>query len=121
MLGHDFTDMPGRSLELGDNPRENVMLLRCRWCLRTPAKAREDGCPVHELEEVGSILLSVWNPDGMERFADRDCVTCGMPIMRHELHKGSDLYWCNTDGPQFSLGITGTTWDVPEGFGQAVQ
>lgn len=112
MLGHDFTDMPGKSTEIGDNPHETVMVMRCKWCMRTPANAREDGCPIHELEEVGIILLSMYNPDGVARFEGRACVTCERPIMGHFLRRGRPEYWCYENQLQFSDGITGCVWDV---------
>lgn len=112
MLGHDFTDMPGKSFEIGANPHETVMMLRCRWCMRTPAKAREDGCPVHELEEVGTISLAEYNPEGVDYFKGRFCLACDLSIMTHELRHGSNLYWCFSNQNQFSDGITGCVWDV---------
>lgn len=118
MLGHEYEDMPGRSKEVGDNPHETTMLMRCKWCMSTPAKARQDGCHVRERQEMGSIVLREWNPDGMVRFADRLCATCERPIMGHMLRKGSELYWCHANQNQFSDGIAETVWDVPEGFGK---
>jgi hypothetical protein len=118
MLAHDFVDMPGRSTEIGDNPHETVMLLRCRWCLKTPMKARADGCPMHELQENGSIVLSEYNPEGVERFGNRLCVTCERPIMSHSLRKGSDYYWCHANQNQWSDGMSETIWDVPANFGK---
>lgn len=94
MLNHEFKEMPGRSTEIGDNPHETVMLLRCKWCHKTPTKAREDGCPVRELEERGYIVLSQFNPAGVGYFNGRTCVTCDGPIMDHHLMKGSQDYWC---------------------------
>ena len=107
MLGHDFQDMPGRSMAEGDNPRENVMLLRCRFCARTPSRAREDGCPINELETNGSIVLSDFNPAGVEHFGVRACVTCGEPIMAHRLVRGSDAYWCPMNAGLRSEGVEG--------------
>lgn len=112
MLGHDFQDMPGRSTEIGDNPHETVMLLRCRWCNKTPTKAREDGCPIHELEQEGYILLSLFNPQGVPYFHGRVCVTCEYPIMGHYLRKGSPHYWCCLSKDQFSEGISDCVYDV---------
>lgn len=104
MLSHDFVDMPGKV------EGETAMMLRCRWCLKTPAKAREDGCAIHELEEVGKIVLSLYNPEGVEYFKDRTCVTCDQPIMGHSLHRGSDAYWC---GPEVeSEGINGCVYEL---------
>lgn len=68
-------------------------------------KAREDGCPIHELEELGTIPLYDFNPDGVSYFVGRKCVTCGAPIMSHNLRKGSSTYWCE-DGRE-SEGIEG--------------
>lgn len=113
LLPHDYVDMPGRSTEIGDNPHETIMLLRCRWCLQTPTKARADGCPTHELQENGSILLSVFNPDGVQRFGNRLCITCERPIMEHSLRKDSQLYWCHANQNQWSDGLDKTEWDVP--------
>lgn len=117
MLGHDFADMPGRSMELGDNPHETIMLMRCKWCMKTPTKAREDGCPVHELAENGIIRLDEYNPEGRERFAGRKCVTCGDEIMLHWLIDCADddlksRYWCDINGNGWSEGITDCTYDV---------
>lgn len=110
MLGHDFQEMPGRSTEIGDNPHETIMLLRCKWCNKTPKKAREDGCPIHELEEVGSIVLRKFNPAGVDYFMGRKCVTCGNEIMDHTLRRGSDEYWCGAD--QTSEGINDCVYEV---------
>lgn len=112
MLGHDFQDMPGKGTEVGDNFNETVMLLRCKWCMKTPMKAREDGCPIHELEETGYILLSVFNPEGVFHFHGRKCLTCGSPIMGHILRKGSPHYWCNEAVAQVCEGIDNCTFDV---------
>ena len=112
MLAHDFTNMPGKSTEIGDNPHETVMIMRCKWCMKTPAKARQDGCPIHELEEMGIILLSVFNPDGVIYFHGRKCVTCDGPIMGHYLRLGSAHYWCNATSGQFSEGINDCVFDV---------
>lgn len=122
MMAHDYQSMPGKDIA-GDNPRDTVMLMRCKWCNKTPIKAREDGCPVHELARVGWITLAHWNPDGMERFAGRKCVTCYGDIMAHWLRETDDpvmkaTYWCTREGQQVSLGIEDAQWDVPEGFGQ---
>lgn len=103
MLAHDFTDMPG---QLGDQ------VLRCKWCMKTPTKAREDGCAIHELEEKGSILLAQFNPGGVEYFKGRDCVTCHAPIMVHYLRKGSSDYWCFETLDQISEGINDCKHDV---------
>lgn len=107
MLGHDFAEMPTRGK---DGLTET--LLRCRWCFKTPISAREDGCPIRELETVGRILLLDYNPDGRKRFAGRMCITCNQPIMMHELRKGSSLYWCHYNQNQSSEGIAGCVWDV---------
>ena len=110
MLAHDYVDMPGRSTEIGDNPSETAMLLRCRFCLKTPRNAREDGCPARELEENGSICLALWNPDGVEYFKGRKCVTCHTDIMGHFLFRGSDQYWCGAR--MVSEGIEGCVMDL---------
>jgi len=114
MLGHDFTDMPCKNV--GEYPLEIALQLRCRWCMKTPMKAREDGCPIHELEEHGSILLSAFNPGGVMHFHGRKCVTCDGPIMGHWLRKGSQHYWCYEMGHhldlQFSEGINDCVYDV---------
>lgn len=104
MLDHDYQDMPGQAVG------EQVMVLRCHWCMKTPTKAREDGCPIHELQETGSIFLHQFNPDGVEYFKGRKCVTCGEEIMDHMLYKGSDAYWCSAEVE--SGGIEGCTVDV---------
>ena len=107
MQAHDYTDMPG---QLGD------AVLRCKWCMKTPTKAREDGCPIHELEETGYILLSIFNPEAVSHFHGRKCVTCDGPIMGHYLRRGSDHYWCHNMGHpfdlQFSEGIDNCVYDV---------
>ena len=113
MLGHEYKDMPGRSTEIGANPRETVMMLRCTWCLKAPTKAREDGCPVHELDTVGSIVLSEYNPDGIERFGNRLCVTCERPIMGHFIRRNLPHYWCYENQNMISDGMNETTWDIP--------
>ena len=107
MLGHDFTDMPTRSK---DGEPENV--LRCRWCMKTPMKAREDGCPIRELRTAGRIRLSEFNPEGVAYFKGRKCVTCEGPIMDHFLHDGSPEYWCPGYEGQFSEGINDCKHDV---------
>lgn len=112
MLAHDFVDMPSKSVNVGDNPHETVMLLRCKSCLKSPAKAREDGCPVRELQEVGRIILSEYNPDGVEYFKGRKCVTCDGPIMSHWLRHGNQEYWCFENQNQFSYGINDCIYDV---------
>lgn len=112
MLGHNFVEMPGKSIVTGDNPHETVMLMRCEWCLKTPMKARTDGCPTHELEAIGTILLSDYNPEGVEHFKGRLCVTCEQPIMGHALRKGLQQYWCFPNQNVFSDGITDCVWDV---------
>lgn len=114
MLSHEFQDMPGRSTEIGDNPHETVMLLRCKWCNKTPSKAREDGCPIHELETGGRILLSVFNPGGVAYFHNRVCVTCEGPIMGHYLRKGSPHYWCHESDGRISEGINDCKHDVSD-------
>jgi hypothetical protein len=115
---HEFVDMPGRSLEMGDNPNENVMMLRCKWCMKTPISVHDNECPMRELEQNGYIVLHKFNPTGAKRFLDRTCITCNKPIMDHYMKKGSINYWCNLHEPLYSLGLSETVWDVPEGFGQ---
>lgn len=110
MLGHSFTEMP--SSLVGTNSFEPLGILRCTWCLKTPSKAREDGCPAHELEAIGQIVLSEWNPSGVEYFAGRTCVTCERPIMEHWLRKGLREYWCYANQNQFSYGINGCVHEV---------
>ena len=110
MLEHDFQEMPGKSMAVGDNPHETVMILKCKFCLKTPSKARQDGCPMHELEEKGWIALSDFNPGGVEYFKGRKCVTCGDEIMTHWLKRGSDVYWC--DGVMECGGITDCTFET---------
>lgn len=100
----DFVNMPSKGGE--------DMLLRCRFCLKTPAKARPDGCPARQLEEDGQILLGDWNPRGTEYFKDRFCVTCERPIMSHWLRKGSDAYWCDHACSQESAGVNDCVTDV---------
>ena len=118
MMAHEYEDMPGRSLEIGANPHENTMLLRCKWCMKTPAKAREDGCAKRELDIVGKIRLSLFNPEGMGRFSGRICVTCNGDIMDHWLRNdGTSNYFCTEDGSQTSDGIKDPIWDIPKGFG----
>lgn len=112
MLTHDYQNMPGRSTEVGDNFNEETMILRCKWCMKTPTKAREDGCPIHELEEVGKIVLSLFNPGGVAYFHGRVCVTCDGPIMGHFLRRGSPDYWCTENGTQFSEGINNCVHEV---------
>lgn len=119
MLGHEFQETPGHSTEVGDNFRETAMFLRCKWCTRTPAKAREDGCAIHELETNGVIRLDEFNPDGVAYFKGRNCVTCGQSIMGHWLinHADADLrgrYWCDMNGNGWSDGITDCVWDVKD-------
>lgn len=107
MLAHDFIDMPTKA-EDGTG-----MMLRCRFCMKTPSKAREDGCAVHELEEIGQILLSEWNPEGVEYFKGRTCVTCERPIMEHSLRRGQgDRYWCYANQNQFSYGVNGCIYEL---------
>jgi len=106
MLAHEFEGMPAKGVGLVD------MVLRCRWCFRTPATAREDGCSTRELAEKGTILLSDYNPEGARRFEGRNCVTCERPIMGHELRQGYTFYWCFPNQNQFSDGIEGCVWDV---------
>lgn len=112
MLTHDYQNMPGRSTEVGDNFNEETTILRCKWCMKTPMKAREDGCPIRELQETGTIPLRIYNPDGVEYFKDRTCVTCGKEIMGHLLKRNSDAYWCDAWLEQASEGITGCKFDV---------
>lgn len=74
------------------------------------------------LLESGPMMLRDFNPKGVLRFQGRKCVTCGSEIMDHWLRHDMDaslkgLYWCTRDGNQWSEGIDGTVWDVPEGFG----
>ncbi len=117
LAAHDYQEMPGRNVQ-GENPHENVMILRCKWCMNTPTKARQDGCHVRELAETGSMMLRVYNPDGIGRFAGRPCVTCNEPIMSHWLRSGSNSYWCKREGGTASEGIADGTWDVPEEMGK---
>lgn len=112
MLQHDYKEMPGRSTAVGNNPHETVMILKCSWCLKTPSKARQDGCPIHELEEKGVIVLSEFNPGGVAYFHGRICLTCNGPIMGHFLRKGSPYYWCDEKSAQFSEGIDNCVYDV---------
>jgi hypothetical protein len=110
MLSHDFVDMPGAK-PLGRSAED--MVLRCRFCMHRPADARQDGCPARELEEVGQILLGDWNPDGVEYFKGRTCVTCEMPIMGHWLRRGQgDTYWCHENQNQFSYGVNGCVHEL---------
>lgn len=121
MLAHDFVEMPGRLMDIDDNPFKTVMLLRCSWCKATPAKAREDGCAARELATLGKIVLHVFNPDGAARFQGRECITCHNPIMDHWLRNdGTQDYFCMEDGTQTSDGITDCVWDVPEGLGNGI-
>lgn len=103
MLGHNFENMPGRLEET---------ILRCTWCKKPPTKAREDGCPIHELEENGKILLSVFNPEGIPHFHGRFCLTCNGPIMGHYLRRNSPHYWCSEDKLKYSEGINDCVWEV---------
>lgn len=103
MLGHDFIDMPGQLEDL---------VLRCKWCMKTPTKAREDGCAVREIKTAGRIRLYEWNPAGVEYFKDRVCVTCENPIMWHFLHDESPEYWCPGWVDTFSEGINDCKHDV---------
>lgn len=113
MLGHDFKDMPGKDVKtVGANPHETVNMLRCQFCMKTPAQARQDGCPIHELEETGKIRLNEFNPDGVAHFGKRACVSCDVPIMEHMLYRGSDRYWCPGYEAQFSDGIADCVFDV---------
>lgn len=112
MLSHDFLEMPSRSTEIGFNPHETVLLLRCRWCMKTPKKAREDGCAIRVLAETGLIRLDEWNPDGVAYFKERTCVTCLQPIMEHWLRCNSADYWCTMAGDQRSEGINDCVYDV---------
>lgn len=73
------------------------------------------------LLESGPMQLKDFNPKGVLRFAGRKCMnlSCGLEIMDHWLRPGGDgEYWCQREGGQYSLGITGGTVDIPEGFGQ---
>lgn len=106
--------MPCRSTEIGDNPRETTMLLRCKWCMKTPKKAREDGCPLHVLVETGKIRLDEWNPEGVAYFNGRTCVTCVQPIMEHWLRFNSADYWCTPEGEGRSEGINDCIYDVSD-------
>lgn len=117
MKPHEFVDMPGCSTELGDKPLETTMLLRCKWCLKTPTKAREDACPIHELEAIGYIRLDAFNPSAIERFMGRKCVTCNEEIMTHWLINSPNpelkgYYWCDKEGKQPSEGITDCVYDL---------
>lgn len=112
MLAHDFQNMPSKAI--GFNPYETEMTLRCRWCMKTPSKARDNGCPVHELEENGLISLADYNPEGVEYFKDRICVTCERPIMDHQLRRGSTEYWCYANQNQFSYGINDCIIDTKD-------
>lgn len=112
MLAHDFKDMPCKASS--EYPTATVMLLRCTWCMKTPAKAREDGCPIHELEEAGTIVLSEYNPEGVEYFKGRTCVTCELPIMGHWLRRGSTQYFCYANQNQISDGVNGCVYDVSD-------
>lgn len=114
MLGHRFEDRPGK---LEDGMVVATMMLRCVYCAKTPSKAREDGCAAHELEDIGHILLSEFNPEGIVRFADRVCVSCHLPIMGHWLRRGLREYFCNRLGEHTSDGITDCMWDVPDNLG----
>lgn len=122
MLRHDFIEMPSKSAEIGHSIHETAMLC-CKWCMKTPSKAREDGCcPIRELEVVGTILLSDYNPEGVKHFDGRLCVTCDRPIMGHTLRKGYADYWCYPNQNQFSDGVEGCVFEVkgvqvPEEFG----
>jgi hypothetical protein len=98
---------------VGDTPLLTTMAMRCRWCLKSPEKARAEGCPAHEFEEIGQIVLSDWNPDGVEYFNGRICVTCERPIMGHWLRRDQgDTYWCYENQNQFSYGVSGCVHDV---------
>ena len=105
MLAHDYTDMPGQLEDL---------ILRCKWCMKTPTKAREDGCPVRMIKTEGRIRLFEWNPEGVAYFKDRKCVTCENPIMWHFLYDGSDNYWCPGWGNQISEGIDDCVYDIKD-------
>ncbi len=114
LLSHEFEDMPGQLVEFEAKPDERITLLRCKWCMKTPSKAREDGCAGRELAEKGSILLSEFNPAGVTYFTGRSCLTCERPIMGHWLRKGSSQYWCYDNQNQFSEGVTDCQYDVKD-------
>lgn len=106
MLSHEFSNTPGhRKFDIGDSPMEQVDLLTCKWCNRTPSRVTSDECPMHELQEVGQVLLSDFNPDGRIRFMGRRCETCERPIMGHWLRNGSKEYWCYANQNQWSYGL----------------
>lgn len=105
---HDYVDTPVA--------HEAEMTLRCKWCNRTPSKARQDGCAMHELNNAGELVLSEYNPDGKIRFAGRLCLECNGPIMGHYLRKGSDSYWCSLmgQGDETSSGLVAVPVDQNE-------
>lgn len=109
MLAHDFKDMPTGQVQ---SPAGTDMMLRCRYCMKTPSKARQDGCAMRELEENGIIRLSVFNPEGVSYFHGRVCVTCEGPIMGHYLRRNSPHYWCHATEARFSEGINNCVFDV---------
>ena len=115
---HEYENVPGKSLEIGANPHETVLQQRCRWCTKKQAAIKTSECMPRKLQEVGRLVLSEYNPEGMERFAGRKCVTCGDEIMGHWLRAGSQDYYCGEGSPQTSDGVTKCVWDVPEGFGK---
>lgn len=111
ILAHEFVDMPGHATD-SVSPNDTIMLMRCKWCMKTPTKAREDGCPTRELAEVGCIRLSQWNPAGVDYFKGRTCVTCHDPIMEHWLRIASEEYWCYFNEMQKSEGINDCVFEV---------
>ena len=114
MLAHEFKESQDHSTNVGDNPREVKLLLRCMFCNRTPSKAPVDGCAIREVEERGSVLLSDFNPDGKIRFAGRRCATCEQPIMGHRLRKGLPYYWCFDNQLMWSDGLKPVAVDEKE-------
>jgi hypothetical protein len=89
---------------------------------------KTESAPLNEpqlLTASGPILLRDFNPKGVLRFSGRKCMTCGNEIMDHWLRPVDDPdlraeYWCTKDGNSFSQGLSETTWEVPEGFGNAL-
>lgn len=58
----------------------------------------------------GPITLAILNPKAIDRFKDRVCETCEMPIMGHYIRPEADPdlraeYWCHATGNQYSLGL----------------
>jgi hypothetical protein len=112
MLWHEFIEMPAKSV--GETPLLTSMEQRCKWCMKSLEKARQDGCPIHEMEVKGSIILYEFNPEGLVRFQNRLCLTCEREIMKHWLRKGSSLYWCYANQNMFSEGIDKCVYDVKD-------